>query len=431
MDYKKFIDRAKEKGIDEIQISINRNVNDSMNVFNEEVKSIESSDIETFFITFLINNKKSTFYFENDDFDIDAVIDKAILNANNIDSEEINLLSDNKKKYPIKAMSLFNIDNSKNKEMLFELNKYAKLLDDRIINVELDLDFRNNEYRLVNSLNLDVLHKNQNCSLSVEITVEQDGIQYNDSKNFFANDLNDIDMKKVVKECVEEAVFKIGGESIKSNEYEIILSKKATSQMLRTMMGAFFAKSVNQDKSPLKGKLNEKIISSKLTLIEDPNNENRVFYRYFDNEGVETKYKEIVKNGVLKTYLYDLKNAYKECVESTGNGGKSYINIFFEPGNSSLEDMVEDTKKGILITSLEGLHSGFNTINGDFSLQTKGKYIENGKIVKPITLMVVSGNFFDMFNNVTMVGNEVDFNADTLSVGGIDLKIKSLTVSGK
>jgi PmbA protein len=250
---------------------------------------------------------------------------------------------------------------------------------------------------------------------------------------FKAKRFEDINFKKITKECVLKALFKIGSKPIETGKYEIILSKKATSQMLDTMMGVFSAEAVDKNQSPLKGKLNKKIMSTDLTLVEDPNNKKYSYYRYFDDEGIETKYKEIIKDGVLKTYLYNLKNAVKQGIESTGNGFEQieYRNVYFKPGKSSLEEMVNSTKCGIIIAELEGLNTGFNTINGDFSLQITGNYVENGKIIKPITLMVVSGNFFDMLNNVVMIGNELDFNAWSNYIGGIDLKIRGLTISGE
>ena len=89
--------------------------------------------------------------------------------------------------------------------------------------------------------------------------------------------------------------------------------------------------------------------------------------------------------------------------------------------------MVKSLKEGVIITDVAGLHSGVNTVSGDFSVQSSGFYVKDGKIVHPVTLIVLSGNFYEMLKQVDKVGNDLRF--DSSSIGSPSLKIKKMSIS--
>ena len=145
-----------------------------------------------------------------------------------------------------------------------------------------------------------------------------------------------------------------------------------------------------------------------------------------------------MENGVFKSFLHNLKTARYHQTKSTGNGfkagltspiGVSPTNLYLKPGNQSLDEMIAGVEKGLFITKCAGLHSGLNPISGAFNLQATGYLIENGKKTQPVTLIVVSGNFFEMLNEVEIVGNDLIKNL--MGVGAPSIKVKSLMVSGK
>ena len=194
----------------------------------------------------------------------------------------------------------------------------------------------------------------------------------------------------------------------------------------------FSAESVQKEVSLLKGKVGEVIANDNITLIDDPFMKKSSKSGAFDDEGVATKYKEVISGGKLTSYLYNLKTAKKDNTESTGNGfnrGIAPTNFYFKPGETSYEEAVASMKKGLIITDLAGTHSGCNPISGDFSLQASGFLVEDGNIVQPVALITVAGNYLDMLKNVTTVCNDQKFNFGF--IGSPSLKIKSLQVSGK
>ena len=137
-----------------------------------------------------------------------------------------------------------------------------------------------------------------------------------------------------------------------------------------------------------------------------------VFFTYFDDEGVACRKQDIIKRGVLKTYLYTLETAAKDGVEPTGNGARnagkakaSMEYIVVKPGRKSEEEILSKIKEGVYITDLEGLHAGLNARSGNFSLQAQGFMIRDGKIAEPLSLITLAGNLQNIFNNIKDIAN--------------------------
>ncbi len=127
-------------------------------------------------------------------------------------------------------------------------------------------------------------------------------------------------------------------------------------------------------------------------------------------EGTPRRRNEIVKDGVLNCFLYDLDTAAKAMTESTGNGpGCGPSNILVSPGDTTFEEMVKNTKEGVIVHSVLGLGQG-NIINGDFSVNISlGFKVENGEIVGRAKNVMLSGNAYDALNKVESIGSETEW----------------------
>ncbi|HPA99221.1 MAG TPA: metallopeptidase TldD-related protein, partial [Bacilli bacterium] len=176
-----------------------------------------------------------------------------------------------------------------------------------------------------------------------------------------------------------------------------------------------------------------KIFDERVNIVEDPLVETSVYYNPFDDEGVATKKKHLIKDGVFTGFAHNLKTAKALKQDLTGNGYNKSVDFaytYLENGDTPLEDLIKGIDKGLLITNLQGLHSGLNPISGDFSLQSSGFYIEGGKIVKPTSLIVTSGNFFEMMNDIDKIGSDLELRNES-SVNAPSVKFNGLQVSGE
>ena len=253
-----------------------------------------------------------------------------------------------------------------------------------------------------------------------------------------AKSLNDVKPDKIAKMGVDEALSKIGGTSIASGNYKVIINNEAMVSLLSTFAGIFSGDAVQKGLSLLKDKEGEIIATDIVNLVDDPHLEDGLASVSFDDEGVATLKTYLIKNGKLNSLLHNLKTANKAGVKSTGNGFKasyaspisvSPTNFYIEPGINSLEEMTKKINKGLIITDFAGLHSGANSITGDFSLAAKGFYIEDGIKTHPVEQITVAGNFFTLLNNIEEIGSDLKFPMS--SVGSPSIIIKELSIAGE
>ena len=171
--------------------------------------------------------------------------------------------------------------------------------------------------------------------------------------------------------------------------------------------------------------------SELVNIVDDPFLKKSARSRSFDDEGVATKFKELIKNGELKSYLYNLVTAKKDNVQPTGNGlggNIGAINLRMVDGENTVDELVASIKEGIFVTDVQGTHAGANPVSGDFSLQASGYYVKDGKKVRPVALITVAGNFIKMLKDITMVAN--DSKQSYYGVTAPSIKIKAMQVSG-
>ena len=145
---------------------------------------------------------------------------------------------------------------------------------------------------------------------------------------------------------------------------------------------------------------------------------------------------EVVKDGVFTGFFHNLRSAKFFNEIPTGNGFRhgastsvAPVNLHIQEGSKSEEEIIASIEKGILITEVNGLHAGLNPISGNFNVQSSGYLIENGQKAAPITLFVISSNFYEMLNNVVEVANNTEPNFN--GTASPSLYIREVQVSGK
>ena len=300
------------------------------------------------------------------------------------------------------------------------------------------ISYSSGKYGIINSKGLNLKNKS-NLLTAYVVPIVKDGENMYDGCGYVvAKSLDEIDPAKIAKMGVDEALSKIGATSIPAGNYKVIINNEAMVSLLSTFAGIFSGDAVQKGLSLLKGKEGEIIASDIVNLVDDPHLKDGLASVAFDDEGVATVKTYLIQDGKLNTLLHNLKTANKAGVKSTGNGFKasyaspisvSPTNFYIEPGVNSLEEMTKKIDKGLIITDLAGLHSGANSITGDFSLAAKGFYIENGVKTHPVEQITVAGNFFTLLTDIEEVGNDLKFPMS--SVGSPSIMIKELSIAGE
>ncbi len=248
------------------------------------------------------------------------------------------------------------------------------------------------------------------------------------------DDWSKFDADKFVFDVVRNGQAKLGADTIPSGKYDVIFDHDVIPGLLQPLLNQLSAFAVKEHLSLFEGKVGQQVFSKKLTFTENPHVKG-LFCSSFDAEGMPTVKKNLVTAGVVDTYLYDLDTALQSGKHSTGNAASSQGNIrpklgYVEvrKGRLGLEEMAAKLGKGLYITSLQGLHSGYNVQSGDFSLQAEGFLIEDGKISKPVTLITVAGNVLKDFNRVICVGSDLTVTHQGMATPSI--AVRKLSVSG-
>ncbi|WP_315085331.1 TldD/PmbA family protein [Bacteroides heparinolyticus] len=201
--------------------------------------------------------------------------------------------------------------------------------------------------------------------------------------------------------ALERVLKKMGQRKAASGKYTMVVDPMNAGQLLSPLLSALYGSALQQKSSFLLNKLNTKVGSDKLNLMDEPHLIGARGARYFDNEGVATECRPIFENGTLKTYFIDTYNSKKMEVEPTISSPSLLV---LQPGNKDLDGLVADVQKGILVTGFNGGNSNKST--GDFSYGIEGFLIENGKLVQPVNEMNVTGNMITLWSSLVAVGND-------------------------
>ncbi|MFO7969517.1 MAG: metallopeptidase TldD-related protein [Candidatus Izemoplasmatales bacterium] len=436
MNIDKLFKRASEKGVTDIQVFVSDKNNLNIEIFEGKVDSYVIADTSSIIIKGIYNKKMGTYVTEvlEDDI-IDEIIDTIIASAKEIDSLDDAIIYEGDKEYKkltdIFNENLFNLDVKKKIEKLQKMDKYLHEYDKRVSVVETMYSENTNNVILKNSKGLDLKNKANSAYMGGQVIVKDDKDQRVGFDVLISNDFDDFDIKKISKEIIDDALASLGAKPVPSDSYEVVFSNGALATLFSAFQNIFSADAVQKNLSLLKGKLDKVIGSDLVTIVDDPFMKKSARSRSFDDEGVATYYKELIKEGTLKTYLHNLVTAKKDNVKSTGNGfggSVSAVNLKMEAGKATLDEMIKSMDEGIYITDVQGAHAGANAVSGEFSLQAMGYYVKNGKKERPVALITVAGNFIDMLKDITMVGKDAKMSYYGVTTPSI--KVKSMPVSG-
>ena len=436
----KLFEKASLKGIDEFEIYFLSNLNTSIKIYQGKIENFSNNQNQGISFRGMVDGKMGYSYSESmEDEDIDFLINEVIENASCIESLDKQFIYGEKANYTdtiTYSSAIENLDTDLVKGFLIKMEDYALSIDERVKKVNFcSFAMGSGEKIIKNSKGLELHSKENICYTYISVIAEENGIVKTGSHFQLGRDFSKFDYKELSEVAVKRALNKFGTITLTEVPKTCIIENLAFSSLLGAMSNIFSAEAVQKNISKLKGKLNESVASSIVTLVDDPFLKDGLANSSFDDEGVPTSYKEIIQDGVLKTYLYNLKTAYKDGVSSTGNGvkgsykgtvGISSFNLYIKPSSKSFDKMIENIKEGIFITDFAGLHSGLNTISGDFSLAGEGFYIKDGKIDKPLNQITISGNFFDLLKNIKDIANDIKFSFS--SVGSPSIMVEGLKV---
>ena len=232
------------------------------------------------------------------------------------------------------------------------------------------------------------------------------------------------DAAQVGTKAAQRALQRIGARKIKTCKAPVIFSAEMARSLFGHLIAAISGASLYRKASFLLDKKGERIFPEFISISEQPHLLQALGSAPYDNEGVATNYKELVKDGVLQSYVLDSYAARKLGMQTTGNAGGVH-NLVIEPGAQSFDELVQSIDKGLLVTEMMG--HGVNIVTGDYSRGASGFWIENGEIQYPVEEITIAANLKNMFSSVIAVGNDVDVRGN-IRTGSV--LIDNMTIAG-
>lgn len=441
MKYDKFFALAKEANIDEAELYFSNSYSLTISLFHSEINNYSVENGSSYVARGIINGKfgaATSDVYNNDQ--AKYLVDEIVKNAKIIENDDPAILFKGSEKYH--KINTYNkelgkVPVDKKIEMLFALEKKLKELDPRISEVE-TVEYSESESTttIMNSHGLKLSQK-LNYFVVVGSVVAKENEQVKTGFEVkIGNNFDEINIDELAAKIVKKATSQLGGEPCASKKYKAVLSPEVIGSFLDVYLDHANAENVQKHSSLFIDKVGTPVASSKITVEDRPLQKGSVFSRWFDDEGVATYNKAIIKKGILQGYLYSLTTAAKDGVTSTGNGvkGGSKISVspfalYLKPGKKSQEELFAKVNNGVYITEVQGLHAGMNGQSGNFSLQSSGYLIKDGKLDRGLDVITISGNLVDVLNNISDVANE----SKTLLGGSImsSVLVKKLAVGGK
>lgn len=434
--------KAKDEGFSEYEIYYSERKSFSVNIYKEQIEKYQNSETSGFGFRGIYNGKMGYYYSETvDESIIPEVISTSKINAKLLENDEKEFIYEGSSKYP--DLDLYNTNLNKltandKIDLALKMEKAAYTYDKRITAVNTSLiNTGDSSVYIANSKGMELSDKQNYAVAYIGIMAQENNSIKESGEIWIGNDISSFNPIELANTAGKKVINSLCGTSVKSNTYKTIIKNEVVADMLQVFSSAFLADNVQKGFSLLSGKLGEKVYSSKITICDYPLLDNGYATTPFDSEGVASYNKNVVENGILKTYLYNLKTANKDGVQSTGNGfkssfrgtvGVSTTNFFIQNGITEFEDLLSDINNGLLITDVAGLHSGANSISGDFSLAAEGFLIENGKITAPVEQITIAGNFYNLLSDVKDIGNDLKFNSS--AIGSPSLAFDSIQVAG-
>ncbi|MBT5217183.1 MAG: metalloprotease PmbA, partial [Gammaproteobacteria bacterium] len=316
----------------------------------------------------------------------------------------------------------------KAQELAIECEQAALSFSSKVINSEgANVGSYKNESYYANSHGFIGASKSTGHSISCTAIAEENGLMemdYDYTSERHPEDL--IDHIEIGKNAASKASANLGSKKLKTQEAQILYSPRVAKSIISHLMNAISGGSLYRKSSFLVDCLDKKICSEIMSIREEPHLKRGSSSTYFDGEGVKTKSRSIVDQGKLLGYLLSSYSARRLGMETTGNAG-GHHNLLIEPsGPDDFNDLVKGMKKGLIVTGLIGY--GVNIVNGDYSRGANGFWVENGKILYPVSEITIAGNLKNMFNNIEAIGSDMDNNG-AIKMGS--LLINNLMIAGQ
>lgn len=296
-----------------------------------------------------------------------------------------------------------------------------------------DAGYSSSRFSIATSNGFAQSYQTSSSSISVSVLAGEGTFMERDDDYSAARFITDLAAPALIgRTAAERAIKRLHPRKAQTAQVPVVFDPRISRTLLGSFASAINGAAIARGTSFLKDKMGEQIFHKNITIIDDPYRVRGLASRPFDGEGVSGKRRALIDQGVLTSWLLDLRSASLLGLSTTGNAVRglssppspSSTNLHMENGTLSPLELMQDIKSGFYITDLFGM--GINIITGDYSQGASGFWIENGEIAYAVSEVTIAGNLSDMFLNLTPA-NDLTFrygaNAPTI-------RLERMTVAG-
>ena len=208
----------------------------------------------------------------------------------------------------------------------------------------------------------------------------------------------------------ERTVARLGARKLSTRQAPVLFVPELARGLWGHFVGAISGGSLYRKASFLLDRLGQPVFAPIVQIEQHPFIACGAGSAAFDSEGVATRERVLVEDGVLQGWLLGSYSARKLGLQTTGNAG-GVFNLVVRPGTRSFDELVRDMGDGLIVTELMG--QGVNPVTGDYSRGAAGFWVENGQIAHPVQEITIAGNLPDMYRGIAALGSDVDTSGNT------------------
>lgn len=248
------------------------------------------------------------------------------------------------------------------------------------------------------------LHSETSFDYGVEITIEEDGEKYSGYWWDSASHLDALDARSCGEKALARSRAQVGSDAVPGGRYNMVVDSEVASKMVSPVLRALNAFSIQQNNSFLVDSLGKRPFPEGLTIMDLPHIKGQTCSKLFDSEGVATAETPIIRSGEVCEYFVNTYMSRKLGIAPTVEEATRPKVLPWPESGLGRSDILKICGNGILVTDFNGGNS--NPVTGDFSYGIEGFLFENGKMSRPVSGMLVTGNFLSLWKKLIAAGDD-------------------------
>lgn len=248
------------------------------------------------------------------------------------------------------------------------------------------------------------LHSETSFDYGVEITIEEDGEKYSGYWWDSASHLDALDARSCGEKALARSRAQVGSDAVPGGRYNMVVDSEVASKMVSPVLRALNAFSIQQNNSFLVDSLGKRPFPEGLTIMDLPHIKGQTCSKLFDSEGVATVETPIIRSGEVCEYFVNTYMSRKLGIAPTVEEATRPKVLPWPESGLGRSEILKICGNGILVTDFNGGNS--NPVTGDFSYGIEGFLFENGKVSRPVSGMLVTGNFLSLWKKLIAAGDD-------------------------